>query len=549
MRHLWPWFAAITSGLLLTLCFPYWDQGWLVWLALCPLIAALFFPPEGAPAGDRVESGNGENDRNGGKSTRPPGRLRRFAAHPVGRAFLLGYASGLAFFWCAFSWLTTVTGPGWFLLGFYMGLYPAVWAAYLVAIRPSAGDFTRSGANLRLAFAGAAAWVGLEWVRGWLFSGFGWNGLGVAFHQNLTFVQIAEYTGVGGLSFLAAFTNLIVVITLHRFISEIRLRKIRPHWDFTFTMALIALTFLYGVRVLFAPQEKETIALKVAAVQPNVPQVEKFDPAFEQQIFDRLTFLTGTALEWKPDLLVWPEAATPRGLFADEANFRFVQELAKSGSFNFLLGSLDVDFEAREEYNIAALIAPGAESISTYRKMHLVPFGEYIPFRKSFPLFAWIIGDLVPSDFSPGREHSLLTLHNPQVNAAALICFEDTLGELTRVFVRNGAQLLVNVTNDGWFLRSAGSRQHLANALFRAVENRRPLVRAANTGVTAFIDPFGRTEELVGEPFSEGILTGVVKVPPPDAEKTFYTRHGELFSKCVALSAILLLPLLRRRRP
>lgn len=532
MTHLWPWLAALSSGLLLTFCFPYWDQGWLVWIALGPLVAALLL--DSRPA---LEDG------------KQCGRLKRFARHPIGRAFLLGYTTGLIFFWCTFYWLTTVTGPGWFLLGFYMGLYQGAWAAYLAAIRPSAGDFTRSGANLRLAFAGAAAWVALEWVRGWLFSGFGWNGLGIAFYQNLTFIQLAEYTGVCGLSFLAAFTNLIAVITLYRFLSEIQQRRIRPHWDFSVTMALIAATFLYGVRTLFAPQAGEAIPLKVAAVQPNIPQVEKFDLAFEKQIFDRLTFLTGTALEWKPDLVVWPEASTPRGLFADETNFRFVQEIAQSGSFNFLLGSLDVDFEAREEYNIAALIAPGAESISTYRKMHLVPFGEYIPFRKSFPLFAWIIGDLVPTDFSPGREYSILTLQNPKVDAAALICFEDTLGELTRRFVRDGnAQLLVNVTNDGWFLRSAGSRQHLANALFRAVENRRPLVRAANTGVTAFIDPLGRILHTFEDPFAEGVLTGTVPVPPPEVKKTFYTRYGELFSKGAALSAIILLPLLRRRR-
>src|SRR5690606_18343918 len=132
-------------------------------------------------------------------------RLWRFLTeHPIGRGASLGYVAGLPFFWGAFYWLTTVTGIGWFVLAFYMALYPAAWGAYLAALRPAAKDFTTSLLNLRVAAAGAAAWTALEWVRGWLFTGFGWNTLGVAFHQNLAFIQIAEYTGVAGLTFLAA---------------------------------------------------------------------------------------------------------------------------------------------------------------------------------------------------------------------------------------------------------------------------------------------------------------------------------------------------------
>ena len=505
---------------MLTLCFPCFlgrEQGWLCWIALTPLIAAVWF-------------GSGS----------------------VKRAAQLGYVAGLVFFWGVFSWLTTVTGLGWFLLPFYLALYPAAWAAFLCAARRQAGDFTSSGANLRLAAFGAAAWVALEWVRGLGSLSFGWNGLGVALHGNLALIQIAQYTGVGGLSFLVAFTNLIVVITARRFLSESRSRRIRPHWDFSANMALVAAVFAFGVRTVFAPADQACVPLRVAAVQANIPQNQKFDRDFIHVIQERYSALTEVAMATRPQLLLWPEAATPGSMFEREI-FPFVQGFAERGEINFLLGTLDFD-TARHDYNIAALFTEGGKTLQTYRKIHLVPFGEYIPFRRAFPPFEWIIGDLVPSDFTPGTEYTVMRLKAPSINIAALVCFEDTLGDLTRRFVRRGAQLLVNITNDGWFLRSQGSEQHLANAVFRAVENRRPLVRAANTGVTAFIDPLGRVANAFrpdGTPFAEGVLAQTIQVPPATAPQTFYTRHGERFSQLCAVWSIAALGLIayRRRKP
>ncbi|MCX6968015.1 MAG: apolipoprotein N-acyltransferase [Verrucomicrobia bacterium] len=517
--HVWPWLAAILSGLLLTLCFPSfpgWEQGWLCWVALTPLIAAVWFGGGGIP-----------------------------------RALQLGYLAGLIFFWGVFSWLTTVSGLGWFLLPFYLALYPAAWAAFLCAARGDAGDFTRSGANLRLALLGAAAWVALEWLRGLGALSFGWNGLGIALHGNLALIQIAEFTGVGGLSFLVALTNLIAVLTVRRFWSEARLRRIRPHWDFSTTMALIAAVFAFGVRILFAPAESGSIPLRVAAVQANIPQEQKFDRAYARSIQECYTRLTEIALATRPQLLLWPEAATPGSVFESQEMFDFVSRFAQTGNTNLLLGTLDSD-QDRHDYNIAALFTGKNEMPQTYRKMHLVPFGEYIPFRRSFPPFEWVAGDLVPGDFTPGSEYTVLKLEHPSLQIAALVCFEDTLGDLTRRFVQRGAQLLVNVTNDGWFLRSQGAEQHLNNAVFRAVENRRPLVRAANTGVTAFIDPLGRVANAFrpdGNSFAQGVLSGTVQVPPAMKAPTFYTRHGERFSHmCAAGSLAALGVFIARRR-
>jgi apolipoprotein N-acyltransferase len=550
----WPWLAAAASGVMLVLCFPPWNQAWLCWLALTPLIAAVWF-------------GQG-----GEMTAEPPGRLARIFRRlpPWARAFALGYVTGLIFIWGAFYWLIEVTGIGWFVLAFYMGLYGALWAWFIgtvgnaengmknpaspatrtrvLALSPSL--YLRSRWNLWFAFLGAAMWVALEWVRGLLFSGFGWNNLGVALHANIPFMQIAEWTGVGGLSFLVAFVNLIAVSTVYRFAMEVRLHRIRPHFDFTLTLSALLLVFAHGVRVLQvssradSPDNKNAIPLRVAAVQANIPQMQKFDPAFEAHIFQTYEHLTEAAMATRPDLLLWPEAATPQGYFADRTNFEFVNNLAKHANCNFLLGTLDYDFgdegHVVNAYNAALLLPREGGDAEIYRKLHLVPFGEFIPFRHSFPLFAWIVGDQVPSDFSPGENPGVFQTVGPEVRLAPLICFEDTLGRVARQPVLLGAQVLVNVTNDGWFGHSAANEQQLNESVFRAVENRRPLLRCANTGVTAFIDRNGRISRVLraenGSPFIQGVLAGEVRVPT-DPALTFYTRHGEVFSAACAAGA------------
>lgn len=455
------------------------------------------------------------------------------------RHALLGYCAGVAFFWTSFSWLITVTGLGWFMVSLYMGLYLAFWAWFIGLVRPRENTaFLSSRSNLRVAFFCALAWAAHEWLRGVAFSGFGWNNLGTALHGNLAMIQIAEVTGVTGLSFLVAFTNVIIVATVWRFAMEIQRGKPRPHYDFSFTLVLVVLVFAFGIRAL--QQHQETVPLRVAAVQANIPQNEKFNTAFEAKIFATYTRLTEAALGWRPQLLLWPEAATPRGMFSDERNNQFVLQFATRTEGNFMLGSIDFDEEG--DYNIAALLTDRGRDIQVYRKVHLVPFGEYIPFRHSFPLFAKIAGDQVPGDFKSGGELTILKTRHPELRLAPLICFEDTLGDLTRKFVLKGAQVLVNVTNDGWFQHSQAAEQQVANAVFRAVENRRPLVRCANTGVTCFIDSFGRITQSLraadGNHFIEGVLFGSISVPT-HGRTTFYTRHGEWFP--ISAGAITLL--------
>ncbi len=571
-KHLWPWLAAAASGGLLTLCMSPWDQQWLCWLALTPLTAVLW----------------ADDDRDVAATARPVPRWRwqRWLQTRWGRAFCLGYVAGLVYIWGAFYWIWVVTEPGWILLGFYMACYVAVWSVFVATVarpwnisvpmapsdapparrRPAftdpvasplaASPILRSRWNLWFAFLGASAWVALEWVRGWLLSGFGWNDLGTGLHANLPFIQIAEWTGVGGVSFLVVFVNIILVATVRRFALEVRLHRVRPHFDFTLTIAGMLLVFTFGVHLLqrsarqAAANPGASIPLRVAAVQAGIPQFEKWSPAHVAGILRTYTDLTAEAAATRPQLLLWPEAATPYGMFDAHPldtggnTFGFVTDLARRTDTNFLFGTLDYDFgsdgHAQADYNAAMLIAKGSDQPQTYRKIHLVPYGEYVPYRHDFPLFAWIVGDQVPGDFARGTEPGVFVTADPAVKVAPLICFEDTLAPLVRAPVLRGAQLLVNITNDAWFRHTAASRQQLAEATFRTVENRRPLVRCANTGVTAFLDANGRLTQILrapdGDIFEAGVLAGVVSVPV-DAPLTFYTRHGDVFSVACALAA------------
>lgn len=563
MRRIWPWLLALLSGACMALTFPPFEVDGLAWFALAPLSTAVWLGPT-------------------------DGKLRWL------RLLGLGYATGLVFFLMAFSWLIEVTGPGWFVLCLYLALYPAIWALFAGTVgRPHEDGsersiWTHSFNNLRLASRCAAAWVGLEWVRGTLFSGFGWNQLGVSQWQNVSIIQISDFAGIGGITFLIVLVNLIVVMTMKRFSLEVGRGILRPHYDFTITLALVAAAFLYGVH-RFQEDPGVEVPLGVAAVQANIPQDQKWNPEFERRIVETYRRLTDQAIAFQPDLLIWPEAAMPFPLLQNEGMQNEASRILARLKGDFLLGTLNMPVSG--EFN-AAVLLDSAGNYDIYHKIHLVPFGEYVPLRDSFPLFAWIVGNQVPSDFDAGTEPvvmrsnprsirvvALADLLTPEVrlfptlpplyawasvihqadlgekfdgvtilvqrdpvNLAPLICFEDTVGELVREFSGRGAELLVTLTNDGWFRESAGSRQHLANAVLSAASTKLPLVRAANTGVTCFVDRLGRVRQQLESPdgstFIEGVLLGQIAVPVQPA-KTLYTRIGDLFSIACLFAALL----------
>src|SRR5439155_13889413 len=254
------------------------------------------------------------------------------------------------------------------------------------AASPPRSAWTRSTNNLALAFLLAAGWATQEWLRGWVFSGWGWNGLGVALHDNWPLIQIAEFTGVAGLSFMVAFANVIAVTTVRRLILEARTHAPRPHFDLTLTMAAIVGVLTFGLRA--GQVSTPTKPLRVAAVQSNVPQNQKFDPQFTRKIFDQFRRLSEIALRSNspPDLLIWPESSMPGPVLAEQENYRFVMNLAASAESDLLLGTIDE--ENGDVYNAALLVSDGGERAQVYRKLHLVPFGEYVPGRHRVPLLA-----------------------------------------------------------------------------------------------------------------------------------------------------------------
>ena len=344
----------------------------------------------------------------------------------------------------------------------------------------------------------------------------------------------------------------IAAITVERLRREIRSGRTRPHIDFFAVMFLVVLLFGYGVKKITLPTTA-SIPLKVAGIQGNVPVYDYWDVKCEGRIMEGYLSQSRKALAGDPDLVAWPEAATPRPLLLDEIIFNQMKELTSGTRADFLIGSVHYEQEPRGDYNSAILLTKHSSSAQIYNKVHLVPFGEYIPFRHSFPFFSWVVGNKVPYDFDPGKGPALLELSVKPIKLGPLICFEDTLGDLTRRSAKLGAQLLITLTNDGWFEHSVGTRQHLANAQLRTVETGLPMVRVADTGISCVIDRFGRIRQELcgvdGSTFIQGILQADVPVPLAP-EQTFYTRHGDLFAHvCLVLTiAASLAAFLTRRR-
>jgi len=481
------------------------------------------------------------------------------------RPFLLGWITGGSSFLISLFWITTVTWAGWVLLALIVGVYHGIWALFAAGVlRPlgETGDtscaWTGSFRNLLVALLAAAGWVGVEWLRGYLFSGFGWNTLGIALRENLPLIQIAGITGTAGLTFLCVLGSATAAIAAERFRREIGSRRSSPHLDVLLVILLVAGVFVHGVKKLRRPPG-ETVPLKVAGVQGNVPVYDYWNPECDGRILAGYVRQTRMALAMHPHLVVWPEASTPRPLLIDGATFDQVKGLAEGTDADFLIGSVHYEQSPLGDYNSAILLSDHARTAQIYNKVHLVPFGEYVPFRRAFPPLQWIVGKQVPYDFDPGKGPVLLSLSggsaaHPALSLGPLICFEDTLGDLTRGFAALGAQLLITLTNDGWFDHSVATRQHLANAQLRTVETGLPLLRVADTGITCLVDSTGRIREKLadssGNTFVEGILQSVVPVPLHPVP-TFYTRHGDLFAHLCLVAALssALSWLVKRRRP
>jgi len=466
-----------------------------------------------------------------------------------------------------------VTWPGAFVLATYLAVYFGVFGSFAATVAnpwrkkyaPVQGISDRVREMSRsLAYASLLGgfWCGLEWLRGILFTGFGWNGLGVTFANNLILAQNAEYVGVIGLAFLPVVMSAVAVQTGRRFYQQFMASEVKMlHWDFAVALLLVMLSFTVGVTRLSSVTKAPKIEARVLLVQQNIPQFAGVvDPAWPpHRIVDGFIELTEEGLEQSqieagealrktaseeevvviksPDLVVWPEACLPGFVLALDADggprggeliesiFGYVTKL---GDFTFVTGINEyaegTPADPDTKYYNSLVVDSGEEKRMSFQKHHLVVFGEYLPdvfglhdFFQDFYLKS--TGQDFGSGITAGTHLEPLSFQvgDEEVGMIPSICFEDTVPRVTRKFVRNEPQLLVNITNDGWFGESEGSQQHFRNALFRSIELRRPMVRAANRGVTGVVsatgsltDPYvGQKRNLMnedGKPFQRGYL-------------------------------------------
>jgi len=505
--------AIIVSGLMTALLFPPFSFSMFAWICMIPLLIALW-------------SINGK--------------------HRAKKGFLIGYLAGAISFGIQVSWLSTVSWLGPIVLAGYLAIYWGIFGAFAASLgnpwHQKNGISDTPARSLFNAFTHAAIFAGLEVARGWVFTGFSWNGLGVAFHETLAMSQVADLLGVAGLSLMLVFFQAVIVQCARRLIRATA-EGIRrpPRWDFMVAAMAIGALLGYGILRISLETAKPSLSLKALLVQINIPhegaQVlwpsEQVHLAYEEETLRALKNIADqdeknlqAAMQKSaegeinlnaPDWVLWPETAlngrllsTADGQFGSyRENIDTISRVREAGGhFKLIYGAVEIEGEAREDglyqkenariYNSIVVETPTGD-IQTFRKHHLVIFGETIPLLDTFPFLKTIYeqqsGQKYYGSFTAGDslEPLEVDLKGQTIQIIPTVCFEDSVPRLTRQFIRNAPQIIVNLTNDGWFKTSQAAAQHFANSRFRAIEFRRPMLRCANTGVSAAIDTTGST--------------------------------------------------------
>jgi apolipoprotein N-acyltransferase len=375
-------------------------------------------------------------------------------------------------------------------------------------------------------------WTGLEYARTHTFFSFPWTLLGYSQHDLLPFAQVASITAVYGVSFL--------VCTVSALLAWAALEP-RPRGR---RAALVSAVLLVGVawtwgRWQMSLPVAETGRVTVGLVQGGVRQEDKWVPEYAAENVGRHLQLTERAAAAGARLVVWPESAVPFLFDEDPDLATLLREAVRRQGIYLFFGNDDRDRlpGGRRIYVGAKLLDPAGELVARYHKIRLVPFGEYVPLQPLFTLGGRFAAKLVQevADFTPGTEATTGVVDGHRIGG--FICYEAVFPAVVRRFAAGGAELLVNITNDAWYGTTSAPYQHLEMAAFRAIENRRYLVRAANTGITAVVDPRGR----IIEPTRLFDTTVLVREVPFVSESTFYTRHGNVFAQACAAIAMALL--------
>ena len=495
---------AAASGVLLTASFPKVGLDWLAWFALVPLLFSI--------------------------------RSLSFK-----KSFWLGFTTGLVHYLTLLYWLVyTMKSYGnlplpvavsvLVLMAAYLALYIAIFAAAISAWRPGP-----SGSLLSVPLV----WVSIEYLRSFLLSGFPWEFIGHSQFNRLHIVQISDILGVYGVSFLILLANAAIFLGILFFTEK--------HWrgfPAAGIPAALSVLIFFAVFLVFSSYGSwrirnidRTIStappVRIGIVQANIDQARKWDPAFQDSTTAKYIKLSLSAMKDRPELLVWPETATPFYYLSDTRLSGLVQQGIQSAGTDFLIGSPSFIHRADQidYYNSAYIILSDGMVSAKYDKAQLVPFGEYVPLKKWLPFLGKMVANV--GDFKTGEKGNTVSWRGYRLGIQ--ICFEIIFPGLSRAMVQNQAVLLVNITNDAWFGRTAAPYQHFSMAVFRAIENRRSLVRSANTGISGFVDPAGRI--IASTPlFKEAVM---IRSIPVMTKTTFYTRYGDAFAKGCLLAVLL----------
>ena len=469
---------ALISALLLWAAFPPLNWWPLAWVALAPLFLVL----------DRVSSKRS--------------------------AFGWAYFSGLLFFLITLFWIQFVTWPGLILLCGYLALYFGLFG--VVYFKQAELFPSVSFRSWVLCVSASAVWVLLEYIRSIAFTGFGWASLAHTQADFKGLIFLSSFTGLAGVSFCIAAVNFIFKDVFFR-------RAKEPAFLVWFFAGLFVLAGINSMPFKHSlPLSGE---IKVAVIQPNTTLAESGDPHLVDVLVQRSLDLSRQALAERPALIVWPETSFPSFVWERQDLLDEIKTFARVNRVYMLFGA--VTRQGQQYFNSAILIGSSGDVAGIRSKRHLVLFGEYIPFRKQFPF----LQDIVPiDDFTPGDQDAMFNV--PGLGKfGVLICFEDTIPEISRRYTAGGAGFLVNLTNDAWFRDSGQPGQHLRNALFRTVENGRPMIRATNTGESCVIGADGRELGCVENSAGRRVQTRgfVVTSIYREANMTLFTHNDEWF--------------------
>ncbi|MEO5802539.1 MAG: apolipoprotein N-acyltransferase [Verrucomicrobiota bacterium] len=493
-----------------------------------------------------------------------PGLMLSTAVGKPGKiAFGLGFVAGLGHYLCSLYWLLLIPlrwhgVVAWLSLSIYMALFPAAWCWVCWRCYPKVKCLSRSGKiesgathpfistsqfqRIRWAVFCGAAWVAMELGIARIFTGFPWNLLGVSQYKLLPLIQIASVTGVYGVSFMVVWTSVAMACAV----------LMARHTRSTFSMFArelaapflgLATIIVFGYIKLSVP-DFTGARLKVALIQPGIPQSVIWDANERTNRLHKLVELSNAALAERPDLLVWPEAALPPGMVGRTRDTQqLVTELVRSNQVWMVFGVIDtVGASNKIELNSAFFIDPNGDLISRYHKRRLVIFGEYMPGVQWLPFLKKLRAG--GAGLGQGRVIVPFQMRQPRARIAPLICFEDVFPHLTRDSVDSETDFLLNLTNNGWFGKSAAQWQHAISALFRAIENGLPLVRCTNNGLTCWIDSGGRMHDVYFQGSTDIYEAGfkIVEIPlrssiEKEHAQTIYNRYGDFFSwACAAIT-------------